>query len=184
MNTGCYSVGFIGDPPEGGVSYEPTDDESVFFLNTASSAETWGDVSNLSYCYSLEGGAKVKFYQATVGVYRMKGDTWNLTYSFNVTKNGTSQTPHDNTMKRADISVRFSVLDGDVLAACSRVWNDSVGRVNIVTKTAYKYQVLFRNKASEKEHLCSKQGTVPTSFTSQQLEKVDTCILLMGGAIY
>ena len=91
MNTGCYSVGFIGDLPQDSYSYEPTDDESVFFLNTASSAETNGDVSDLSYCYSLEGGAKVKFYQATVGVYRMNGpDTWNLTYSFNVTKNGTS----------------------------------------------------------------------------------------------
>ena len=86
-------------------------------------------------------------------------------------------------MKRADISVRFSVFSGDVLAACSRVWNDSVGRVILVSKTAQKYQILFRNKVSEKEHLCSKQGTVPTSFTMQQLEKVDTRVLLMAGAI-
>jgi len=86
-------------------------------------------------------------------------------------------------MKCANISVLFTAFSGDILAACSRVWNDSVGRVILVSKTAQKYQILWRNKVSEKEHLCSKQGTVPTSFTMQQLEKVDTRVLLMGGPI-
>jgi len=69
MNTGCShsAPGFIGTYPDS-IPYEPTDDESVFFVNMAGSAEADGDVTNLSYCYSLEGGAKVKFYQATVGV--------------------------------------------------------------------------------------------------------------------
>lgn len=175
-------VGVIGTIPDERTRYRIGSDASRFFLNIRDPASANGSVSAVRFCYIFERTQAVRLYQATVGFYRRHGETFTLTYSFNITKNGTlgaGAENNDDSFQCENLSIpKFEVHKGDLVGACSKFFDKSIGRIILEAK-GEQNDTLYHNGIDDRLHFCYTEGSVPLVFTRDQIEAVDSQLFLL-----
>lgn len=162
------------------MEYDPSADATRFFLNTRAPADANGTISSISYCFIRDRSVAVRLYRATVGFYRRHGNTFKLTYAFNITMNDTKtfQDSQDQ-FQCKDMSIdRVEVRQGEIIGFCSRFFDKSTGRIILVAK-GIDSDSLFKNGIDDRDNFCYTEGSVPREFTRDEIGEESRQILLL-----
>ena len=165
--------------------YVPTNDTSRFYLNTRAPSTTSGAVSRIRYCYVFQSGIAVRLYQATVGFYQFSKDgVYTLISSFNITKNATGIEANDDMFLCEDMEIpKMEVREGEMIGVCSRDFDKSIGRIILVSQGEEVSDFLFRNGFDDRDNFCYMEGTVPLTFSMDEIGYVSNHHLLLTANI-
>lgn len=167
-------IGHIGTALDDKTALIPNNDTSQFYLNIRDPANTDGLVSQIQYCYAIK-SESVKLYYATVGFYQERDGNYTLSSSFDIIINRTFADSAGKIVCEDMTTPEVVVKRGETIGICFRSYSDSFG-VFISETSDTVFEVA-------RDDLCSVQGIIPASFTSNEITDVFSYYLLISANI-